>query len=262
MGTRRALILGADPPTAGRIKSALQNRPVQLGWEVKVRAASKKQVGVNLSDALGVLQQLPLLPTHLLAFRPRAEDQERIVAALRPSFRFRWLDNSYLRKVWGNTDEFCAWLEGVLEEERLWGELVQPRAVQSGLLLPECSFTPRSRPDVWGLAAEAASEAQILGASRILQNFEDAHWHATQDPRSSWVDALRLVFRPASPREYHGIAPFPRCWKYSYQIPDGFHYDVTHVEARPFQVADLTATTHAAVRGGHVNIDAHGVVLG
>lgn len=260
MGNRRAVILGADPPSAARIKSALKNGPARSDWELLVRQSSTKQVGVNLRDALGMLQQLPMLPTHLLAFRPRAGEQGRIVDELRPSFRFRWLDNLHLRTVWSDAVAFNSWLDGVLEEERQWSELLQPTAIQSGLLLPECSFTPRSRADVWSLAEEAASHDQIIGAHRVLEAFENAHWHATQDPRSSWVDAVRLVFRPASPREFHGVAPFPRCWKYSFRLPDGFHYDITHVEDRSFQVRDRMATDHPASKGGHVNLDPHGVV--
>jgi hypothetical protein len=262
MGRRRVLILGADPPTADRIKSAIKSTSAFADWEILVRPSSTRQVGVNLRDALGILQQLPALPTHLLAFRPRADEQERIVGELRPAFRFRWLENVYLQIIWSDKSSFITWLDKVLAEEQLWAERIQPMATQSGLLLPQCSFSPRSRPDVWALAEEAASKDQIVGAQRVLENFEETHWHATQDPRSSWVDAARLVFRPASPKEYHGVAPFPRCWKYSYRIPDGFHYDVTHVDDRPFKVRDHRFTAYPAIKGGHVNLDPHGVVRG
>ena len=43
-----------------------------------------------------------------------------------------------------------------------------------------------------------------------------------------WIDDRDLIFGRNGAR--HADAPFPRGWKFSYRLPDGFHYDIMHLE--------------------------------
>src|SRR5918992_2493778 len=74
--------------------------------------------------------------------------------------------------------------------------------------------------------------------------------------RWRWVDGNDCVFDHTGPR--HGTAPFPRNWKYSYRMEDGFHYDVCDRNQRAFQIADQSNTVHRIKSSGYINLDAHG----
>ncbi len=62
--------------------------------------------------------------------------------------------------------------------------------------------------------------------------------------------------------ERHGVAPFPRGWKYSYRIEAGFHFDITSSDGRRFVVSDAIGMRNRVGAGAHLNMDPHGHVRG
>jgi len=58
----------------------------------------------------------------------------------------------------------------------------------------------------------------------------------------------------------HTGAPFPRGWKFSYRLPDGFHYDVKHLEQRRFFIIDAVGMRHPSGAKGYINVDPHGYI--
>jgi len=91
-----------------------------------------------------------------------------------------------------------------------------------------------------------------------VREFERAYLR--KQAHYQWIDDRDLIFGRNGSR--HADAPFPRGWKFSYRLPDGFHYDVVHLERRKFSLTDIGGALHITVANGHLNIDPHGYVRG
>jgi hypothetical protein len=73
-----------------------------------------------------------------------------------------------------------------------------------------------------------------------------------------WVDSDSKAFDHRGAR--HGVAPFPRAWKFSYQVVPGFHFDVSSRVSRAFCVHASDGRRHDVLGSRHLNIDPHGWV--
>ena len=88
--------------------------------------------------------------THILGFSAQKNRQE-FANKIRSYFRFRWFDHGLLRFL-GSPDPspFLNQLAADLAEEVAWSDRVKPSALDSPLLLPECSFEVVGRHrDLW-----------------------------------------------------------------------------------------------------------------
>ncbi|MGB7585229.1 MAG: hypothetical protein WBM11_10315 [Terriglobales bacterium] len=158
-------------------------------------------------------------------------------------------------------DEFFEAINTVLDEELKWVELVKPNHESACLLLPECGFSAEDAvKHLWEAATQPGIE-RIKLAAEACKRFRALHWlpntRSNNGPRV-WIDAEGRMFDHRGQR--HGVAPFPRSWKFSYQVEKGFHYDVTSRDSRPFHVDASDSRRHSALGDGHVNIDPHGYV--
>ncbi|MBI4179172.1 hypothetical protein HY522_07110 [bacterium] len=178
---------------------------------------------------------------------------------IRPYFRFIWLANRVLGHFPHSVGSFIEAVNTVLEQEDLWAETVKPRDTASPLLLPACSFEADGQcHGIWGAAEQFGDAGNIVGAARAIHRFHAIHWQSTREGPRRWKDLSSRVFNHMGPA--HGIAPFPRGWKYSFRLPDGFHYDVTEAEGRAFVLLDIANVRHAVEKGRYLNIDPHGYV--
>jgi hypothetical protein len=110
---------------------------------------------------------------------------------------------------------------------------------------------------------ESYGPGNIDSARAAVLKFEHIHWRkvvpeAHIPSKYLWVDSKDRCFDHSQAR--HGVAEFPRNWKYSFELTDGFHYDVRHLEGRAFQLYDADGSAHGAERNSYINIDPHGVV--
>jgi hypothetical protein len=129
----------------------------------------------------------------------------------------------------------------------------------SPLLLPECSFSVgRGHKQLWRHARSYGDQANIEGAVKAVREF--IRVYLRKQEHYQWIDDRDLIFGRNGPR--HAEAPFPRGWKFSYRLPDGFHYDIKHIEGRKFSVTDGAGTLHSSAAEGYINIDPHGYVRG
>src|ERR1019366_3085581 len=96
----------------------------------------------------------------------------------------------------------------------------------------------------------------IAGAEKAVREFERVYLRKAH--HYQWIDDRDLIFGREGPR--HADAPFPREWKFSYRLPDGFHYDVQHLEQRKFSISDVAGIRHASGVKGYINVDPHGYV--
>ena len=256
-----AILLGIPSVYVARLRNALQAHCVlNETWRVLFVPAPRSQPEINAGTArqackFADAQESP----HILGFSTQ-QDRSELVAEIVHSFRFRWCDHllSQLGKL--ATSDPRPFLERLVmefAEEEQWSSRVKPLDLGSPLLLPECSFTVAGRhKDVWRHARSYGDPANIEGAAKALRGFERDYLRKADFYK--WIDDRDLVFGRHGPR--HGDAPFPLGWKFSYRLPDGFHFDVTHLEERKFSIGDIAGKRHSAEAKQYINMDPHGYV--
>ena len=196
---------------------------------------------------------------HIFGFSQQHHRSE-LVSELALSFRFRWCDQ--LVKLLNclptpNPVPFLERLAVEFAEEEEWSSRVKPTDMGSPLLLPECSFSVGSRhKDLWRHARSYGDQANVQGAVKAVQKFEQIYLRKEQ--YYQWIDDRDLIFSRNGP--HHAKAPFPRGWKVSFRLPEGFHYDIKHLEQRKFSITDFEGKRYSLVANGYVNMDPHGYV--
>lgn len=259
------VILGVPKQQGRRLKALRDPQSVALreGWSFHFVNSAKDDI-VSITDS--VIEQAlrraeAATAIHIFSFRPRPkEQQEALHRATRPYFRMRWVDNAQLMLIPHNLASFADYLSSELGIEEQWTAEVQPVDVRSPLVLPEPSFTvAKPQQHVWRLASEAGSVDQVRGAANALLGFRNSYWRSSTGGYGAWIDEVGNVFDHSGAR--HGLAPFPRSMKYSYRIPEGFHFDVTGPARRAFHVRDFSGRLRRGDVGGHINIDPHGFAI-
>jgi hypothetical protein len=196
---------------------------------------------------------------HIFGFSTQ-QSRSQLAAELARCFRFRWCDQLVRSLNYLATPNPAPFLEGLatdLAEEEQWAFRIKPTDMGSPLLLPECSFSVGGgHRNLWRHARSYGDQANIEGAAKAVREFGRAYLRKQE--HYQWIDDRDLIFGRNGPRHAH--APFPRGWKFSYHLPDGFHYDIKHLEARKFSITDVAGTLHLSVPKGYINIDPHGYV--
>ena len=255
------IIAGLPVESDRRVQSALrQQTPFQADWKVIWMRSKGGVAGLAPSQLDGVSQAASTdNGAHLIVFRGREKHEEEAVKIrLGRFFRIRWLDHTLLRLIPCGMDRFFSAIIEVLVEEQEWIDTVKPRSEACCMLLPECAFS--AEPGVrhmWTAASEPGIE-RIRLAARATKQFEATHWLQQKNGVRAWTDGDDRIFDHRGAR--HGSAPFPRMWKFSYQMAPGFHFDVTSRFSRPFHIRAFDGTRHKALALGHINIDPHGYV--
>jgi hypothetical protein len=262
MGT--AILLGIPLESVGAIRSVLSKNAAEFGiWSIRYIPAPKKEIEIlkaMVKQALDIAARQN--DSHVLGFsaQKNRRDIENLIA---PYFRFRWFDHGLLKHLRSpDPAPFVNCLLSTLAEESEWAARVKPTDLSSPLLLPECSFEPEhEHRDLWRNAGAYGDLQNVTGAERAIRSFQNTH-HRKVGFRTfsayKWVDRRDRIFDQDGER--HGIAPFPRDWKYSYRIEPGFHFDVTHLDGRQFTLTDVSGGHYAASSGAHLNVDSHGFV--
>lgn len=232
-------------------------------WGIKFVESPAKEPQISLREmkrALTLASEHS--DAHILGFSTQQNRQD-FSSQIKSYFRFRWFDHGLLRFL-GSPDPspFVNQLSSDLAEESAWSHRVKPSALDSPLMLPECSFEVVGRHrDLWRHACSYGDTKNIEGAEKALHAFWNFYRRRVDFEgvkQSKWIDRGDRIFNENGER--HGIAPFPRGWKYSYRIEDRFHFDVTCSTGRPFFVCDALGGRTCVHSGAHINLDPHGYV--
>ncbi len=256
-----AILAGIPRPLAIRIDLELFRTLVRTGWKLTIVPSPKKDVSIKVDLLRRRLEERFRESPNVLCFKPAHKTQiEALISNVRPYFRFVWLTQAWLSLIPDQLDVFIANINGVLVTEEYWINVLRPADENSPLMLPESSFLARNDVQImWDSASRAADIGRIAATAETIDRFREHHYcDAGQGPRS-WVDFQGRIFGHRGPR--HGKAPFPRCCKYSFPIPDGFHFDVTSSHPGDFTLNDWRGTRHTGINGRHINIDSHGYVI-
>jgi len=255
-----AIIAGLPPDTDRRVQAALkETSPFPGAWEVIWMRSNNRMPGLAPSQLDDARRTASANGAHLLILRGRGKHEENLVVTeMTPYFRMRWLEHTLLKLIPHSMDQFFEEISRFLSEELEWIDTVKPHDESCCLLLPECAFSAEADVrHLWNAATEAGVE-RIRLAARASERFRFKHWLPHKNGSRGWIDRYDRVFDHRGAR--HGIAPFPRAWKFSYQVVPGFHFDVTSRISREFQVHASNGRRHDAPGLGHINIDPHGHV--
>ncbi len=279
-----AIIAGLPRSVAKRVEALLRSdvssglvnkspRTLRSGWEIQFFNSDNHEIGIHrrqvpyLANFVAEHGGGPVLGISTLA----KLDRHYVRDAIRPYFRFLWLRNEMLSLISGMRDEFLMRLNHSLFSEEVWLERIKPKNTSSPLLLLEfCFVSSHPHSQLWNQALEygdpertVATEQAIseftVAYEAIRKGFVDAHRTAATGQPARWIDLKQKLFDGNGAR--HGGAPFPRRWKYSFELPNGFHWDVTTADGSKFALLDSTGTLYNIPTGKHCNVDSHGYVI-
>jgi hypothetical protein len=260
---KTALIFGLMQQDIGYIKSSLDDgcSPVDSTWRIVFFSSSSPKIGLRPSAIPSVLREASKHSNaHVFGFYApsSATEKSEISLCVRRFFRFRWLDNSLISVVRSrDLDAFHEGMRSAFVEEQFWEEQIKPTATSSPALIPESSFATRAFADLWTRVESYGDLGSLKGVPDLIHRFTAEILKQVDDDKA-WVDDRELVFSFRGAR--HAVAPFPRNWKYSYEIPDGFHYDVKHRNGKGFKIKSMDSDYRSFPAGAHANVDPHGEI--
>jgi hypothetical protein len=234
---------------------------IVAGWDVSIVPSIHAREAIlddTTCDKIEALATASGTGGHVLAFSTRS-DRTQWSDRLRTYLRFRWLHASYLEYLPHRLDVFQARLEVEAGFESEWRRLVQPEDTGSPLLLPECAFTPKEYPKIWKEAAEvdpARPNADPVEALRRVER-QIGGFRQIHRREGYWLDQRELRFNFTGPRHGRPVDDL-WYWRYSWRVPDGFHFDVSQAKGREFYIVDRNGVRHTVPAKAYINLDCHG----
>ena len=186
---------------------------------------------------------------HLFLSHYRENEYPRFEEEVSCSYRILWIPRA-VSNYYG-TNAFVDWIKTALEFEEGWRTSIRP-TVDSPLLLPETGFSAQeSVMDMWHRVRSVRQDKDTLGAvQKTISRFKIRHGRD-----NGWLDFRRLYFSKGVP---HGGYHLPK-WrrrKFTFELPDGFHFDVRHSEGSSFRIQDQVGRRLEFKE--YTNIDPHG----
>lgn len=233
-------------------------RPSVDGWDVRTIPSQSHRkcdfggISKRVFDCLDEAETSSHDGVHL--FIVHDGDRGRFKRDLRSRcYRVVWFSPAIARQY--GRQKFDDELGDLLDFEHSWRRSVRP-SVDSPLLLPEGQFAAEgSTNDMWGRVYTVGQGRDDLGAvAETIARFRLRHHH-----QRGWRDTAALVFES---RERHGTHGLPK-WrrrKFTFPIPEGFHFNVAHERGRRFALTSADGATRTYSR--HANVDAHGHARG
>ena len=190
---------------------------------------------------------------HIFAYHNRESDYPRFNAEMRDRYRMVWMERETLNHF--GSDRYSAILQCLIDFEFQWRKKLKPQGADAPSLLPETSFSPKRCPDMWKRIRLVNLKRDNLDrVAKLVSHFRDIHYR-----RGCWEDENGIQFRVAPER--HGSFPSYGRIKFSFQVPEGFHYDVRNSRRnRGFTITDAEGQIKLFSR--YTNIDCHGSIRG
>lgn len=232
-----------------------KNVPSRDGWTIKATPShdhKRADLSRIWSRVMEEADRAPDAGAHLLLAHDRESDRPQFRDLGCRCHRATWLSHELSRKF--GQDEFLEAFGQFMNFEEEWRDRIRP-GINSPLLLPETAFlAERTVKDAWSRARNVNRVRDTLGAvEATLRRFSDRH-----RSHGSWHDARGLIFRRGEPHGRHGMPKWRR-QKFTFRLPEGFHFDVKHSRNQSFRIQSRSETNEFAV---YTNIDPHGFIRG
>ncbi len=248
-----ALIAGIP---LGRFRRVKQ-KPKRTGWSIQIIPSNdtkKPDLNGIWKRAMQCAGDSGADGVHMLLAHYRDDERPCFKQKAGHSYRVIWISSGMSRKY--GTDTFDEEIKNLLDFEDVWRKVIRP-TLNSPLLLPETAFSAQhSVTDMWRRSRNVSREKDdVQHVKDVAQRFRKHH----SKRKHRWQDTEGLTF---SRRTDHGGMHLPSCRrkKLTFNLPDGFHFDVRHDKGRPFFVNDERRGRHKFVK--YTNIDPHGYLRG
>jgi hypothetical protein len=252
MGAPLLIVAGIPLAVARRHKDF---RPSLGGWDLRIITSRENMADLHScwDSVQTTADSASPSGAHIAAYHVRDSDRPSFNKGVFARHRLVWLNNTTLREF--GTAAWVRLVGAIAEYESRWRRSLRPLDVRHPLILPESGFVPIERVrDSWKRAASVTSSHDDLArVASMLQDFAISHYRS-----GVWRDVRQLVFDPGGAR--HGIVKTPTRWKFTYLIPENFHFDVKHESGRRFALRDASGRSHYFEQ--YTNVDCHGTLRG
>ncbi len=229
---------------------------LRCGWRIHVLPGHHHTRGNLRAIWNRVLQECNSGPdsgTHLVLAHDTEDERPGFIELKQRSFRATWLPRE-LSNQYGS-EAFTHVINEILSFEEQWRVNLRP-GINSPVLLPHTAFKAHpSVKDTWKRVRSVSRQNDSIKAVKIsVSRFNQRHRR-----NGIWCDNRQLAFSYGA---YHGNHDLPlwRRQKFTFQFPDGFHFDVKHARNQRFSVYDQEGAPKVFVR--YTNIDPHGFLRG
>ena len=190
---------------------------------------------------------------HVFAYHYREDEYPEFNTRMHDRHRLVWMARDTLGYY--GSDMYTEMIEQYLDFECRWRDMLRPRGVDAAGLLPESSFSPKKYKDMWSrMRSVHLDKDNLERVFMIIRGFRDTHYGSGR-----WEDNRGLQFKAAPAR--HGSNPRYGNFKFTFRLPEGFHYDVSGNTAnRSFTIEDAEGRPHQF--HSYTNIDFHGSIRG
>ena len=259
------LLAGYQRSVDAQLRKALRNYVAAEGWLVEPSPGDEKaECTISPGHSVRLAAEAARLQgAHVLAIA----DARCLVncEALRERFRFRRSGAHFVGPLArGDEAPLSQLLDQVITEEDEWIGQVGV-SLTSPLLLPKKVFDAnREVASLWTLAEAFNDPPQLAAFSRISKRFVECHLREfdsdAYNRATPWLADDGWGWRDDGPR--HGKPLDPRDeWKYSFKLPDGFHYDVSSARKGKRDFRDAKGAMHGQPKG-YLNVTVHGFIRG
>ena len=190
---------------------------------------------------------------HIFAYHNRESDYPSFNADMRDRFRLVWMRRETLNHF--GSAQYSENLQALVDFEVQWRKMLRPRSVSEPSLLPETAFSPIRCKDMWERIRSINLKRDNLDrVVKLISHFRETHYR-----RGFWQDEKGLQFKRA-PESHGPFPPYGRI-KFSFKVPEGFHYNVQNARHnRGFTVIDAEGQVQPFNK--YTNIDCHGSIRG
>ena len=149
-------------------------------------------------------------------------------------------------------------LHAIAAMDETWLDKFCPKDLRHALLLPPPVFATNRETDSYWRHCDTYSNDRFPAAEKLLGDVEQHHRRPDGQGSRSWLDARnrRYRFDPAR----HGRSEADRLkrksYRFCYEIPAGFHYDVTDDSGKSFKI-EIDGRSYTLT---HCNVTPWGVV--
>jgi hypothetical protein len=129
-------------------------------------------------------------------------------------------------------------LHRITKMDEVWLYKVAPKDLRHALLLPPTVFATNTRTSEYWSHCDVYSIERFVSAEQLLAEVEQHYRRPDRNGGRSWLDNCSRRYR-IDPSK-HGRSHFDRAqrksFRFCYEVPPGFHYDVTEDSGKAFKI--------------------------
>lgn len=242
------LIIAGIPQSVVRRNKGFQ--PSLPGWTIRFEHARshRPDLGTCWDQVLATADASSKDGAHILAYHQPESERPGFERDVKSKHRLVWHNKGEVA-LYGS-EGYTTLVSEIARFELDWRTRVRPQSTASPLILPEPTFTPyKGLEPLWKRSgALTMTHDAIDRIETLVRAFRARHYQ-----NGAWRDRRDLLFSVGTG---HGRAERPSRWKFTFLVPEDFHYDIKHSRGTEFVIGDADNKTRRFRR--YTNVDCHG----